>query len=180
MKMKECEEIEAKLMVYNENMNSAEINRQRMTSILNVLHKNPANTPEFSDQLEISTSLVRKLREYEIKGINVAKQETEEYVKEINFVMKQIEKKMLERDQIYQELSAYLERMNNESAKSLSNQAEIDQKIQSIRVGKTKEIQSKLQTDLKTITNTNHNVDLRKILKLNRSPAKEAPADDAA
>ena len=51
---------------------------------------------------------------------------------------------MLERDQIYQELSAYLERMNNESAKSLSNQAEIDQKIQSIRVGKTKEIQSKL------------------------------------
>lgn len=118
--MKECEEIEAKLMVYNENMNSAEINRQRMTQILNVLQKNPANTPEFSDQLEISTSLVRKLRDYEIKGINDAKVETEQYVKEINFVMKQIEKKMLERDQVYQELSAYLERMNNESAKSLS------------------------------------------------------------
>ena len=86
--MRECDDIEAKLMVYNENLNSAEVNRQRMNLILKVLQKNPANTPEFSDQLDIGTNLVRKLREYEIKGINDTKIETEQYVKEINFVMK--------------------------------------------------------------------------------------------
>ena len=77
VKVKECEQVEARLLIAHENLNIVEVEKKRMEQILMVLLKNPANNPDFTSQLDDTSTNIRKLIGYELQVTKVAEQKTE-------------------------------------------------------------------------------------------------------
>ena len=61
--------------------------------------------------------MIRKLIEYENQITRNSKSQTEQFVKEINFTVEEIGKKVKKRDQIYNEIGKYLEKISAVSKK---------------------------------------------------------------
>ena len=64
-KLSDCEQIEAQILIAHENLNFVEVEKKRMEQILSVLAKNPANNPEFTNQLELTSIQIVKLITFE-------------------------------------------------------------------------------------------------------------------
>jgi len=77
VKVRECEQVEARLLIAHENLNFVEVEKKRMEQILMVLMKNPANNPDFTSQLDDTSTQIRKLIGYEARVTKEAEQKTE-------------------------------------------------------------------------------------------------------
>jgi len=73
-----------------------------------VLSKNPADSPEFTIQLTNTTLQIRKLINFEESTTKVYKVQTKKFTKEINFMIQQIQKRMLQKDMIFDEIEKYI------------------------------------------------------------------------
>jgi len=67
VKIQKIEGLEARLLVIHENLNLAHVEKERMEQILIVLNKNPADSPEFTNNLVNTMKTIRKLVEFEAK-----------------------------------------------------------------------------------------------------------------
>ena len=71
----------------HENLNLAQVEKERMEQILIVLAKNPADSPEFTQQIVNTSTMIRKLIQYEQKDTKMYKDQCKQFTIEINFTI---------------------------------------------------------------------------------------------
>lgn len=79
-----------------------------MEQIIIVLNKNPADSPEFTHNIVNTSKTIRKLIEFEDRDTQLFKDQTKQFTKEINFTIEQIQKRMLQKDLVFEEIEKYV------------------------------------------------------------------------
>lgn len=139
-KLRECELIEAQIVTTNEKINLIEVEKNRMEVIVQVLTKNPANNPDFINQLEQTSVQITKLVDFESNVTKKAKTETEQAIRAINEITQKLEKKIKERTDAHFELEKYLLRLGHNMQSAKEGDKEMMNKLQQIRAQNNQDI----------------------------------------